>query len=55
MLTNKILQGVKDKFGLRMTWNLGVIRLKFRVEDGGFELHRKVGTYLYPLDLLGLC
>ena len=41
LLTNKILQQVKDHFGLRMTWNLGVIRLKFRVEDGGFELHRK--------------
>lgn len=27
---------------MRMTWNLGVVRLKFRVEDGGFELHRKV-------------
>jgi len=42
LLTSKILQSVKDRFGLRMTWNLGVIRLKFRVEDGGFELHRKV-------------
>lgn len=42
LLTSKILQTVKDKFNLRMTWNLGVIRLKFRVEDGGFELHRKV-------------
>lgn len=27
---------------MRMTWNLGVIRLIFRVEDGGHELHRKV-------------
>ncbi|KAL7541147.1 hypothetical protein ACHAXR_012882 [Thalassiosira sp. AJA248-18] len=42
LLTSNILQQVKDKFGLRMTWNLGVVRLKFRVEDGGFELHRKV-------------
>lgn len=42
LLTSKILQQVKDKFGLRMTWNLGVIRIIFRVEDGGFELHRKV-------------
>ena len=42
LLTSKILQQIKDKFGMRMTWNLGVIRLKFRVEDGGFELHRKV-------------
>eukprot|EP00934_Nitzschia_sp_Nitz4_P005266 Nitzschia sp. Nitz4//scaffold118_size93875//59066//59773//NITZ4_004792-RA/size93875-processed-gene-0.136-mRNA-1//-1//CDS//3329533736//5256//frame0 len=31
LLTNKILQQVKAKFGLRMTWELGVI-----------ELHRKV-------------
>eukprot|EP00566_Odontella_aurita_P008558 CAMPEP_0113579078 /NCGR_PEP_ID=MMETSP0015_2-20120614/29868_1 /TAXON_ID=2838 /ORGANISM="Odontella" /LENGTH=673 /DNA_ID=CAMNT_0000483017 /DNA_START=79 /DNA_END=2100 /DNA_ORIENTATION=- /assembly_acc=CAM_ASM_000160 len=42
LLTSKILQTTKDKFNLRMTWNLGVIRLKFRVEDGGFELHRRV-------------
>jgi len=42
LLTSKILQQIKDKFQMRMTWNLGVIRLKFRVEDGGFELHRKV-------------
>jgi len=51
LLTNKILQGVKDKFGLRMTWNLGVIRLKFRVEDGGFELHRKVRVDRIPRQL----
>jgi len=25
-----------------MTWELGVIKLKFRVEDGKYELHRKV-------------
>eukprot|EP00580_Thalassiosira_gravida_P017404 CAMPEP_0201671090 /NCGR_PEP_ID=MMETSP0494-20130426/28561_1 /ASSEMBLY_ACC=CAM_ASM_000839 /TAXON_ID=420259 /ORGANISM="Thalassiosira gravida, Strain GMp14c1" /LENGTH=201 /DNA_ID=CAMNT_0048152335 /DNA_START=1 /DNA_END=602 /DNA_ORIENTATION=+ len=42
LLTSNILQQIKDKFGLRMTWNLGVVRLKFRVEDGGYELHRKV-------------
>jgi len=42
LLTSNILQQIKDEFGLRMTWNLGVVRLKFRVEDGGFELHRKV-------------
>mmetsp|Transcript_41195 Transcript_41195/g.60989 ORF Transcript_41195/g.60989 Transcript_41195/m.60989 type:complete len:748 (-) Transcript_41195:196-2439(-) len=42
LLTSKILQQVKDRFKIRMTWNLGVIRLKFRVEDGGYELHRKV-------------
>lgn len=42
LLTSKILQQLKDRFGMRMTWNLGVIHLIFRVEDGGFELHRKV-------------
>lgn len=42
LLTSNILQQIKDEFGLRMTWNLGVIRCKFRVEDGGYELHRKV-------------
>ena len=38
LLTSNILQQVKEKFGLHCTWNLGVIRLKFRVEDGGYEL-----------------
>ena len=42
LLTSKILQGIKDKFGIRMTWNLGVTKLMFRVEDGGFQLNRKV-------------
>ena len=28
LLTGKILQRIKDTFGLRMTWNLGVIRLR---------------------------
>ena len=42
LLTSKILQRIKDTFGLRMTWNLGVIRLIFRVDDGAYELHRKV-------------
>ena len=42
LLTSKVLQQIKDKFNMRMTWNLGVLRLIFRVEDGGFELHRKV-------------
>ena len=31
-----------QEFGLRTTWDLGVIRIKFRVEDGGYELHRRV-------------
>jgi len=42
LLTNSILQSVKDKFGIRMTWNLGVVKCIFRVEDGGYELHRKI-------------
>mmetsp|Transcript_19673 Transcript_19673/g.29034 ORF Transcript_19673/g.29034 Transcript_19673/m.29034 type:complete len:708 (-) Transcript_19673:160-2283(-) len=42
LLTSKILQQLKDKFGIRMTWELGVIKLKFRIEDGAYELHRKV-------------
>ena len=44
LLTGKILQRIKDTFGLRMTWNLGVIRLIFRVDDGAYELHRKVSA-----------
>lgn len=42
LLTSKLLQQIKDKFGLRVTWNLGVIHLVFCVDDGRFELHRKV-------------
>lgn len=42
LLTSKIMQEIKDKFKLRMTWNLGVLNIIFRVEDGMYELHRKV-------------
>mmetsp|Transcript_32438 Transcript_32438/g.64308 ORF Transcript_32438/g.64308 Transcript_32438/m.64308 type:complete len:607 (+) Transcript_32438:160-1980(+) len=42
ILTSAILQRIKDKFDIRMTWNLGVLKLKFRVEDGGHEIQRKV-------------
>jgi len=42
LLTTKILQQIKDKFEMRMTWDLGVVRVVIRVEDGGHELHRKV-------------
>lgn len=42
LLTSKILQQIKDKFGLIMNWDLGVIKLRIRVEDGGYELHRRV-------------
>merc|ERR1711971_1110880 len=42
LLTSKILQQIKDKFNMRMTWNLGMLKLIFRVEDGAFELQRKI-------------
>lgn len=42
LLTSKILQQLKERFRLRMTWNLGVFRCQFRVQDGGNELYRKV-------------
>jgi len=42
LLTSKVLQQLKDTFDLRMSWELGVLRLKFRIEDGDYELHRKV-------------
>lgn len=42
LLTTRLLQQIKDKFKLRMTWNLGVTDLVFRVEDGLHELHRRV-------------
>jgi hypothetical protein len=42
LLTSMILQQLKDRFHLRMTWNLSVFRCQFRFQDGDFELHRKV-------------
>ena len=42
LLTTKLCNDIKNKFDLRMTWELGVLRLKFRIEDGDYELHRKV-------------
>jgi hypothetical protein len=54
LLTSKILQQIKDKFNIRTTWELGVIKLKFRVEDGGRELHRKV-PYDYDSEFQGMC
>mmetsp|Transcript_1992 Transcript_1992/g.4201 ORF Transcript_1992/g.4201 Transcript_1992/m.4201 type:complete len:681 (-) Transcript_1992:154-2196(-) len=42
LLTSNVLQQIKDEFDLHMTWDLGVFRLKFRVDDGAHELHRKV-------------
>lgn len=52
LLTSKILQQIKDKFKIRTTWELGVTKLKFRVEDGGYELHRKV-PYDYDSEFQG--
>lgn len=42
LLTSALLLQIKKKFGLRMTWNLGVFKCIFRVEDGDYEIHRKV-------------
>ena len=42
LLTSKIMQQLKDRFSLRTTWTLGVLRLRFRIEDGDYELQRKV-------------
>ena len=42
LLTSKLMEQLRTSFGLRMSWELGVLRLKFRIEDGDYELHRKV-------------
>lgn len=42
LLTSSLLQQIKNKFKLRMSWNLGVTDLFFRFEDGLYELHRRV-------------
>eukprot|EP00553_Chaetoceros_curvisetus_P014127 CAMPEP_0204642036 /NCGR_PEP_ID=MMETSP0717-20131115/51467_1 /ASSEMBLY_ACC=CAM_ASM_000666 /TAXON_ID=230516 /ORGANISM="Chaetoceros curvisetus" /LENGTH=700 /DNA_ID=CAMNT_0051662775 /DNA_START=70 /DNA_END=2172 /DNA_ORIENTATION=+ len=42
LLTSKLMHQLKDHFGIRMSWELGVIKLRFRVEDGGYQLNRKV-------------
>ena len=42
LLTSKIMQRVKDAFNLRMNWQLGVIRMRFLLDDGRFQLHRRV-------------
>jgi len=41
-LTHNVLKQLKKAFNLRITWELGVLRLKFRIEEGLYELHRKV-------------
>lgn len=45
LLTSKVMKTLKRKFDLRMTWELGVLRLKFLIDDGLYELHRKVHHY----------
>ena len=42
LLTSKLMQQLKDRFQLRTTWQLGVLRLRFRMEDGDYEINRKV-------------
>eukprot|EP00937_MAST-01D_sp_MAST-1D-sp2_P002305 g2305.t1 len=42
LLTSTLMEQLKERFDLRLTWSLGVLRLKFRIEDGEYELHRKV-------------
>jgi hypothetical protein len=42
MFTSKLLKEIKDKYKIRTTWDLGVTKLKFRVGDGKYELHRTV-------------
>lgn len=42
LLTTVVLQRLKDVFDLRMTWQLGMFKLKLRAEDGGHELHDDV-------------
>ena len=41
LLTTKTLKKCSEMVGLTMTWELGVIKLKFFMEDGDFELQRK--------------
>jgi hypothetical protein len=42
MITSRILNELKKQLGLRVTFNLGVLRLTFYLEDGGFVLQRNV-------------
>jgi len=42
LLTDRILQRVKERFNISMIWNLGVFRLAFRMEDGMHEIHRRI-------------
>jgi len=40
LLTDVLLYNLTKKFGIVMTWNLGVFLLKFRIDDGCYEIHR---------------
>ena len=42
LLTSKILQQLKERFRLRMTWNLGVFKLSFSMSEGKEEIFRRV-------------
>jgi len=42
LLSDRILQQVKERFKISMMWNLGVFKLVFRMEDGMHEIHRRV-------------
>lgn len=42
VLTNKVLQQLKEEFGLRLAWSLGVTDLEFLIEDGLYEVRRRV-------------
>ena len=42
LLTSKIMQQLKDRFDLSLTWKLGVLRLEFRLDEGNHDLSRKV-------------
>mmetsp|Transcript_29264 Transcript_29264/g.79178 ORF Transcript_29264/g.79178 Transcript_29264/m.79178 type:complete len:690 (+) Transcript_29264:138-2207(+) len=54
LLTDRLLQQIKKRFDLRTTWNLGVTDLIFRVEDGLYELHRRV-PYDYDSEFQNIC
>ena len=41
LLTSKILQQIKDRFKLIVTWEIGVLKLRFRMDDGIHQLNRK--------------
>jgi len=40
LLTDVLIYNLMKKFDIVMTWNLGVFLLKFRIDDGCYEIHR---------------